>query len=69
METAASIAPFLPGHYEVFDLKLNGKVQSVKFEEFHCCTREPAHALYDTVEGLSSGESSACSAPSLPRCS
>ncbi|XP_015259051.1 PREDICTED: asparagine synthetase [glutamine-hydrolyzing] [Cyprinodon variegatus] len=55
METAASIAPFLPGHYEVFDLKLNGKVQSVKFEEFHCCTREPAHALYDAVEGLSSG--------------
>ncbi|XP_038140706.1 asparagine synthetase [glutamine-hydrolyzing] [Cyprinodon tularosa] len=55
METAASIVPFLPGHYEVFDLKLNGKVESVKFEEFHCCTREPAHALYDAVEGLSSG--------------
>ncbi|XP_043994229.1 asparagine synthetase [glutamine-hydrolyzing] isoform X1 [Gambusia affinis] len=54
METAASIVPFLPGHFEVFDLKLNGKVQSVQFEQFHCCTREPAHALYDTVEGLSS---------------
>ncbi|XP_008419459.2 asparagine synthetase [glutamine-hydrolyzing] isoform X3 [Poecilia reticulata] len=54
METAASIVPFLPGYFEVFDLKLNGKVQSIQFEQFHCCTREPAHALYDTVEGLSS---------------
>ncbi|XP_023201238.1 asparagine synthetase [glutamine-hydrolyzing] isoform X1 [Xiphophorus maculatus] len=54
METAASIVPFLPGHFEVFDLKLIGKVQSVQFEQFHCCTREPAHALYDTVGGLSS---------------
>lgn len=53
METAASIVPFLPGHFEVFDLKLNGKVQSVECEQFHCCTREPAHALYDTVERLS----------------
>ncbi|KAM4725288.1 asparagine synthetase [glutamine-hydrolyzing] isoform 2-T3 [Anableps anableps] len=55
IETATSIVPFLPGYFEVFDLKLNGKVQSVQFEQFHCCTREPAHALYDTVEGLSSG--------------
>ncbi|MEQ2239870.1 hypothetical protein ILYODFUR_009106, partial [Ilyodon furcidens] len=55
METTATIVPFLPGHFEVFDLKLNGKVQSIQFEQFHCCTREPAHALYDTVEGLSSG--------------
>ncbi|KAM4550337.1 asparagine synthetase [glutamine-hydrolyzing] [Fundulus diaphanus] len=53
METAASIVPFLPGHFEVFDLKLNGKVKSSQFEQFHCCTREPAHALYDTVERLS----------------
>lgn len=53
METAASIVPFLPGHFEVFDLKLSGKVQSVECEQFHCCTREPAHALYDTVERLS----------------
>ncbi|XP_047238820.1 asparagine synthetase [glutamine-hydrolyzing] isoform X2 [Girardinichthys multiradiatus] len=55
IETTATIVPFLPGHFEVFDLKLNGKVQSIQFEQFHCCTREPAHALYDTVEGLSSG--------------
>ncbi|MEQ2263213.1 hypothetical protein XENORESO_005118, partial [Xenotaenia resolanae] len=55
METTATIVPFLPGHFEVFDLKLNGKVQSIQFEQFHCCTREPAHALYNTVEGLSSG--------------
>ncbi|MEQ2211731.1 hypothetical protein XENOCAPTIV_013907 [Xenoophorus captivus] len=55
METTATIVPFLPGHFEVFDLKLNGKVQSIQFEQFHCCTREPAHALYDTVKRLSSG--------------
>ncbi|XP_054877884.1 asparagine synthetase [glutamine-hydrolyzing] isoform X3 [Poeciliopsis prolifica] len=54
METATSIVPFLPGHFEVFDLKLNGKVQSVQLEQFHCCTREPEHALYNMVEGLSS---------------
>ncbi|KAK5614807.1 hypothetical protein CRENBAI_012677, partial [Crenichthys baileyi] len=55
VETTAAIVPFLPGHFEVFDLKLNGKVQSIQFEQFHCCSREPAHALYDTAEGLSSG--------------
>ncbi|XP_037549494.1 asparagine synthetase [glutamine-hydrolyzing] [Nematolebias whitei] len=55
MNTSASIVPFLPGHIEVFDLKPTGKVQSVQFEQFHCCTQEPAHAIYDTVEKLPSG--------------
>ncbi|XP_053302190.1 asparagine synthetase [glutamine-hydrolyzing] isoform X2 [Pleuronectes platessa] len=52
MDTPANIAPFLPGHFEVFDLKQNGKVQSIQMEEFHCCTQEPAHAKYDTLERL-----------------
>ncbi|XP_062243443.1 asparagine synthetase [glutamine-hydrolyzing]-like [Platichthys flesus] len=51
-DTPANIVPFLPGHFEIFDLKQNGKVQSVKMEEFHCCTQEPAHAKYDTFERL-----------------
>uniref|UniRef100_A0A1A7W7L2 Asparagine synthetase [glutamine-hydrolyzing] n=1 Tax=Iconisemion striatum TaxID=60296 RepID=A0A1A7W7L2_9TELE len=55
MTTAANIVPFLPGHIEVFDLKLNGKVESVQLEQFHCCTQEPAHAAYDTVERLPTG--------------
>ncbi|XP_054461381.1 asparagine synthetase [glutamine-hydrolyzing] [Anoplopoma fimbria] len=48
----ANIVPLLPGHFEAFDLKHNGKVQSVQMEQFHCCTKEPAHAVYDTVERL-----------------
>lgn len=52
MATPASIDPFLPGHFEVFDLKPNGKVQSLQMEQFHCCTQEPAHAICDTVERL-----------------
>lgn len=50
--TPAKIDAFLPGHYEVFDLKQSGKVQSVEMKQFHCCTKEPAHAIYDTVERL-----------------
>ncbi|XP_053274311.1 asparagine synthetase [glutamine-hydrolyzing] [Pleuronectes platessa] len=52
MDTPANIVPFLPGHFEVFDLKPTGKVQSIQMEEFHCCTQEPAHAKYDTLERL-----------------
>ncbi|KAK7899604.1 hypothetical protein WMY93_020457 [Mugilogobius chulae] len=52
MTTQASVEPFLPGHFQVFDLKPNGKVQSIQMEAFHCCTQEPAHAVYDTVERL-----------------
>lgn len=53
MSTPATIVQFLPGHYETFDLKQSGKVQSIATEQFHCCTQEPAHAIYDTVETLS----------------
>ncbi|KAI3358765.1 hypothetical protein L3Q82_014729 [Scortum barcoo] len=52
MDSPANIIPFPPGHFEVFDLKPNGKVQSIQMEQFHCCTKEPAHAVYDTVERL-----------------
>ncbi|KAM6900056.1 asparagine synthetase [glutamine-hydrolyzing] [Xenentodon cancila] len=55
MEKAASIVPFLPGHFEVFDLKPSGKVRSLQMEQFHSCTQEPAHAMYDVVERLSTG--------------
>ncbi|XP_039977704.1 asparagine synthetase [glutamine-hydrolyzing] isoform X2 [Xiphias gladius] len=52
MATPANIVPFLPGHFEAFDLKQNGKVQSILMEQFHCCTKEPAHAICDTLERL-----------------
>ncbi|XP_073319414.1 asparagine synthetase [glutamine-hydrolyzing] [Pagrus major] len=52
MDTHANIIPFLPGYFEVFDLKQNGKVQSIQMGPFHCCTKEPAHSIYDTVERL-----------------
>ncbi|XP_029023272.1 asparagine synthetase [glutamine-hydrolyzing] [Betta splendens] len=53
MTSPANIEPFLPGHYETFALKQNGKVQSMEMRQFHCLTQEPAHAVYDTVEQLS----------------
>lgn len=52
MGAPASIVPFPPGHFEVFDLKTSGKVQSIQMEQFHCCRHQPAHAIYDTVEKL-----------------
>uniref|UniRef100_A0A8C1JXB2 Asparagine synthetase [glutamine-hydrolyzing] n=1 Tax=Cyprinus carpio TaxID=7962 RepID=A0A8C1JXB2_CYPCA len=55
MSTPAKITPFLPGHFEVFDLKLNGKVQSVQMDRFHCCTEEPKHAPHNILEGLGTG--------------
>ncbi|MCI4395365.1 hypothetical protein PGIGA_G00179440 [Pangasianodon gigas] len=55
MSNPVKITPFLPGHFEVFDLKLNGKVESVQLDRFHCCTEEPKHAAYDGVENLSTG--------------
>ncbi|XP_029920108.1 asparagine synthetase [glutamine-hydrolyzing] [Myripristis murdjan] len=55
MSTPANIVPFLPGHFEVFSLEQNGKVQSIQMDQFHCCTKEPSHAIYDTVERLPSG--------------
>lgn len=56
MSNPVKITPFLPGHFEVFDLKLNGKVESVQLERFHCCTEEPKHAAYDNVENLGTGK-------------
>ncbi|XP_051856871.1 asparagine synthetase [glutamine-hydrolyzing] [Antechinus flavipes] len=49
------ITPFPPGHYEVLDLKTNGKVVSVELVKFHQCRDAPLHALYDPLEKLSSG--------------
>lgn len=47
--------PFLPGHYEVLDLKPSGKVASVEIVKFHSYKDEPLHAACDTVENLPSG--------------
>ncbi|XP_052389206.1 asparagine synthetase [glutamine-hydrolyzing]-like [Carassius gibelio] len=55
MSTPAKITAFLPGHFEVFDLKLTGKVQSVQMDCFHCCTEEPKHAAYNKLESLGTG--------------
>nr|AAH52127.1 Asparagine synthetase [Danio rerio] len=48
----AKITAFPPGHFEVFDLKLNGKVESVQMDRFHCCTDKPKHADFNKLEGL-----------------
>ena len=50
------VEPFLPGHYEVLDLKPNGKVASVEMVKYHHCRDEPLHALYDSVEKLFPGK-------------
>lgn len=50
------VEPFLPGHYEVLDLKPNGKVASVEMVKYHHCRDEPLHALYDSVEKLFQGD-------------
>ncbi|KAF4019949.1 hypothetical protein G4228_011757 [Cervus hanglu yarkandensis] len=49
------VEPFFPGHYEVLDLKPNGKVASVEMVKYHHCRDEPLHALYDSVEKLFPG--------------
>ncbi|XP_062342597.1 asparagine synthetase [glutamine-hydrolyzing] [Osmerus eperlanus] len=55
MSSPAKITPFLPGHFEEFNLKPSGKVDSLQMTRFHCCSDEPKHAIYDSVESLSSG--------------
>ncbi|KAJ4923655.1 hypothetical protein JOQ06_014139 [Pogonophryne albipinna] len=55
MTSPASIEQVLPGHFEEFDLKQNGKVSSVQMEEFHCCTDGPEHAVCDSLGTLPSG--------------
>ncbi|KAF6131001.1 hypothetical protein HJG60_007922 [Phyllostomus discolor] len=49
------VEPFLLGHYEVLDLKPNGKVASVEIVEYHHGRDEPLHAFYDSVENLFPG--------------
>ncbi|KAK2536355.1 Asns [Columba guinea] len=49
------VEPFLPGHYEVLDLKPSGKVASVELVKFHSYKDEPLHTAFDTVENLPSG--------------
>lgn len=55
MSEPVKITPFPPGHFEVFDLKLNGKVKSIQLDRFHCCTEKPKHAEYDDAEELGKG--------------
>uniref|UniRef100_A0A8D0L5F6 Asparagine synthetase [glutamine-hydrolyzing] n=1 Tax=Sphenodon punctatus TaxID=8508 RepID=A0A8D0L5F6_SPHPU len=55
VSSCPKVEPFLPGHYEVLDLKPNGKVASVEMVKFHSCKDEPLHATYDTVQNLPSG--------------
>ncbi|XP_057683186.1 asparagine synthetase [glutamine-hydrolyzing] isoform X2 [Corythoichthys intestinalis] len=52
LDTRAKVVPFLPSHFQVFELKTDGKVKSVQFEPFHQCTDAPAHAVYDTAGRL-----------------
>lgn len=54
------VEPFLPGHYEVLDLKPSGKVASVEVVKFHSYKDEPLHAACDTVENLPSGSTAKC---------
>lgn len=65
------VEPFLPGHYEVLDLKPNGKVASVEMVKYHHCRDEPLHALYDNVEKLFPGNKANAHPPvphlSLPK--
>ncbi|XP_036421825.1 asparagine synthetase [glutamine-hydrolyzing]-like [Colossoma macropomum] len=55
MSEPVKITPFPPGHFEVFDLKLSGKVVSIKLDRFHSCTDQPQHALYDNAGKLGKG--------------
>ncbi|TSK28285.1 Asparagine synthetase [glutamine-hydrolyzing] [Bagarius yarrelli] len=55
MSDPVKITPFPPGHFEVFDLKVNGKVKSVQLDRFHRCTEEPKHAAYDNIENIGRG--------------
>uniref|UniRef100_A0A4W3HMQ5 Asparagine synthetase [glutamine-hydrolyzing] n=1 Tax=Callorhinchus milii TaxID=7868 RepID=A0A4W3HMQ5_CALMI len=52
MISTPTIVPFPPGHYESFDLKINGKVTELELVKFHSCTEIPAHVPYDTLEKL-----------------
>ncbi|KAG2465075.1 ASNS synthetase, partial [Polypterus senegalus] len=55
MATSPEIIPFPPGHYEVFDMKANGKVASMELVKFHNCKDEPLHMEYDSLGKLPTG--------------
>ncbi|KAJ8273844.1 hypothetical protein GJAV_G00106120 [Gymnothorax javanicus] len=55
MDRPVEISAFPPGHYEILNLKISGKVESVLLQSFHCCTQEPKHTPHDSVRGLLPG--------------
>ncbi|XP_076851474.1 asparagine synthetase [glutamine-hydrolyzing] [Brachyhypopomus gauderio] len=55
MSECAKITPFPPGHFEVFDLKPTGKVESIQLDRFHSCTDEPQHSVHDNAGELGTG--------------
>ncbi|KAL2080531.1 hypothetical protein ACEWY4_024324 [Coilia grayii] len=55
MSSPVKVEAFPPGHFEVFNLKSSGKVESVQLDRFHSCVDEPCHALYDSLGKLPSG--------------
>ncbi|CAJ0964396.1 unnamed protein product [Ranitomeya imitator] len=55
MTSSPKIDPFPPGHCEVFDLKLSGKVASVELLKFRNFKDEPQHAEYDSLGKLQAG--------------
>ncbi|XP_073533424.1 asparagine synthetase [glutamine-hydrolyzing]-like [Phyllobates terribilis] len=55
MTSSPKIDPFPPGHCEVFDLKLSGKVASVELIKFRNFKDEPQHAEYDSLGKLQAG--------------
>ncbi|XP_073438177.1 asparagine synthetase [glutamine-hydrolyzing]-like [Dendrobates tinctorius] len=55
MTSSPKIDPFPPGHCEVFDLKLSGKVAAVELIKFRNFKDEPQHAEYDSLGKLQAG--------------
>ncbi|XP_073532577.1 asparagine synthetase [glutamine-hydrolyzing]-like [Phyllobates terribilis] len=55
MTSSLKIDPFPPGHCEIFNLKLIGKVASVELIKFHNFKDEPQHAEYDSLGKLQAG--------------
>uniref|UniRef100_A0A6P8PDD1 Asparagine synthetase [glutamine-hydrolyzing] n=1 Tax=Geotrypetes seraphini TaxID=260995 RepID=A0A6P8PDD1_GEOSA len=53
--SSPKVEPFLPGHYEIFDLKPNGKVASMELVKYHNFRDEPLHVAYDSLEISTSG--------------
>ncbi|XP_038624642.1 asparagine synthetase [glutamine-hydrolyzing] [Tachyglossus aculeatus] len=55
MAEPPKVEPFPPGHYEVLDLKPNGKVATVETVRYHSARDQPLHTRYGAVAPLSSG--------------